>query len=145
LCGGTFHGDGGEEASPAQAATQLLAMPLQLVAAQASNASGATQSLYAEQPEQPQQLPDGSAHGKQGDWESYIPTQYKHFLKHAASEKNPKEGSDASQASAFLSGSEVVVPLPSVVLFSVFGLSLALALAARGTRRSVTPPTEALG
>jgi hypothetical protein len=57
------------------------------------------------------------------------------------------DGEDAkpSKTSAFLSGSAVAAPIPLVAMLSVSGLSLALALAARVTRRSVAPPTEALG
>lgn len=148
LCGGTFQGDG--EVSPANA-TQLLAMPLQLeaVAAQASKSSEASRSNDGEQRQQPQQLASESEHGEQGNWQRYIPTEYRHFLKHAAKKdakaSKASEASEASKASAFLSGSSDPVSMPSVAFLSGAGLALLLAIAARLNRRSVTPPTEVLG
>merc|ERR1711976_16 len=96
-------------ASPAKA-TQLFGMPLHL--------------------EQQQQ---------QGDWESYIPTQYRHYFKRSA--KNlvkAQKSTEASKSSAFLSGSADPVPMTGMPFLSgsVAGLALVLAMAARVTRRS---------
>lgn len=152
-CGGTFHAieEAAAAASKDPVATQMAALPLELAAVSNAHAQQADTRTEASSA--------SSASG--GDWERYIPTEYRSFFKskmedaHRHAPRNGTEASSASEASsatasAFLGAqtgslASDTLSLPALACLSVVGLVLVMKAAVRANMRKVSLQTELLG
>jgi len=137
----------------------MAALPVQLAAAPAATVQQADagkerepreQRKEGEQPEQPQQV---TQRQQTGDWERYIPAQYRHFMKSVGDDaRAPRNHTEASRskANAFLGTPEESIAsdplsLQALACLSVASLVMVMVAAVRATRRTVNLHTEVLG